>query len=141
MLSRSDLHSYQRRAIAVMLSQPKAYLALSMGLGKTVSALTAILDLKNNSVDVKVLVVAPKRVAETVWAQELAKWAHLAGLSLSVVTGTVPERARALGQQADVWVIGRDNVVWLVEHLKRWPTSLRKEVEDHCWFFICSGTI
>ena len=73
MLSRSDLHSSQRRAIAVMLSQPKAYLALSMGLGKTVSALTAILDLKNNSVDVKVLVVAPKRVAETVWAQELAK--------------------------------------------------------------------
>ena len=124
MLSRSDLHSYQRRAIAVMLSQPKAYLALSMGLGKTVSALTAILDLKNNSVDVKVLVVAPKRVAETVWTQELAKWAHLAGLSLCVVTGTVPERARALSQQADVWVIGRDNVVWLVEHLKRWPFNL-----------------
>jgi hypothetical protein len=124
MLSRAQLHPYQRRAIALMLSQPKAYLALGLGLGKTVSALTAILDLKNNGVEVKALVVAPKRVAETVWAQEAAKWSHLAGLSISVVTGTVSQRALALSQQADVCVIGRDNVAWLVDHLRVWPFNL-----------------
>ena len=124
MLNRSQLHSYQRRAIARMLSQPKAYLALSMGLGKTVSALTAVLDLKNHGVAVKALVVAPKRVAESVWAQEAAKWTHLAGLRLRVLTGTVAHRVLMLSQPADICVIGRDNVAWLVEHLKRWPFDL-----------------
>ena len=124
MLSRAQLHSHQRRAIALMLSQPKAYLALDMGLGKTAAALTAIVDLKNYGITIRVLVVAPKRVAETVWLQETKKWAHLAGLTISLVAGTVVERSLALTQSVDICVIGRDNVAWLVEHLKVWPFTL-----------------
>lgn len=124
MLSRAQLHSHQRRAIALMLSQPKAYLALDMGLGKTAAALTAIVDLKNYGIEVKVLVIAPKRVAETVWTQECKKWAHLTGLTISLVAGDVRERSLALQEPADICVIGRDNVAWLVNHLKDWPFNL-----------------
>ena len=123
MLSRADLHSYQRRAIAMMLSQPKVYLAIGMGLGKTVSALTAISDIKASGEAVKALVIAPKRVAETVWSQEQDGWSHL-DLTVSLVAGTVAQRAVALSREADVYVIGRDNTQWLIEHLRKWPFNL-----------------
>jgi SNF2 family DNA or RNA helicase len=124
MHSRSDLHGYQRRAIAMMLSQSKMYLAIGMGLGKTVSALTGVSDLLAAGEKVKALVIAPKRVAETVWAQEAADWTHLAGLRVKLVAGSVSQRALVLSQDADVWVIGRDNIAWLVEHLKKWHFNL-----------------
>jgi SNF2 family DNA or RNA helicase len=124
MRSRADLHEYQRRAIAMMLEQPKVYLAIGMGLGKTVSALTAVADLKAQGEPVKVLVIAPKKVAESVWPNEPGEWQHLSGLSISLVTGSVSERALALTKKADVYVVGRDNVAWLVDHLKTWSFSL-----------------
>jgi hypothetical protein len=124
MLSRAQLHSHQRRAIALMLSKAKVFLALDMGMGKTAASLTSIVDLKNHGIVVKVLVVAPKRVAESVWLLEAQKWSHLAGLAISLVAGSAEERSRALDQTADIYVIGRDNVAWLVEHLTVWPFTL-----------------
>lgn len=124
MLNRGNLHPYQRRAVALMLSQPKVYLAIGMGLGKTASALTAIVDLKASGEKVKALVIAPKRVAESVWPEEPGKWQHLSGLTVSVVSGTVAQRAMALSREADIYVIGRDNTQWLIEHLRKWPFNL-----------------
>jgi hypothetical protein len=95
-----------------------------MGLGKTAATLTAIVDLNNAGIKVKVLVVAPRRVAQTVWAQEAKKWAHLSGLTINLVAGSAQERANNLSTDADICVLGRDNVVWLVEHLAVWPFNL-----------------
>ena len=123
MLSRSDLHEYQTRAVDFIKSRKRCMLLLDMGLGKTTSTLTACSDLLDGCAVQRVLVVAPLRVANSVWAQECRKWSHLAHLSVSVCTG--PERARiaALQRTADVYTINRENVPWLVEHYKgkRWP--------------------
>ena len=68
------------------------------------------------------LVIAPKRVAENTWSKETAKWSHLQHLSISVVMGTAQERRNALARPADIYVINRENVGWLVEHLApSWP--------------------
>ena len=70
----------------------------------------------------KVLVIAPKNVAENVWAQETRKWDELRGLRCSVISGTEKKRVKALNTPADIYVIGRDNVVWLYDHYgKDWP--------------------
>jgi SNF2 family DNA or RNA helicase len=85
-----------------------------MGLGKTVSTLTAINRLIFEEVEVsKVLVIAPKRVAESVWKQEVAQWPHLEHLKVSVVTGNAMNRKKALQENAQIYTIGRDNVQWL----------------------------
>jgi SNF2 family DNA or RNA helicase len=109
-----ELHAYQLRAIDHIIEHDKCALFLDMGLGKTVSTLTAIKRLIFEEVAVdRVIVVAPKRVAESVWAQEVAKWAHLKDLSVSVVSGTPDQRKRALKAKAQIFTIGRDNVPWL----------------------------
>jgi SNF2 family DNA or RNA helicase len=94
-----------------------------MGTGKTVTTLTAIdLLLHDCLEDGPVLVVAPKRVAESTWAKECQKWEHLQHLKVSKIMGTQAQRLEALNTRADIYVLGRDNVVWLVETLgKRWP--------------------
>lgn len=113
-LDEFDLHGYQITAIDHILSLPKCGLFLDMGLGKTVSTLTAINTLIFEEVEVdKVLVIAPKRVATSVWKQEIAKWSHLSSLKVSIVTGTAPQRKAALKQQAHIYTIGRENVQWL----------------------------
>jgi SNF2 family DNA or RNA helicase len=87
-----------------------------MGLGKTVITLTALNNLLFDSFEAhRVLIIAPLRVARGTWPEELAKWEHLAGLKLSVATGTEAERQAALRQEADIYVINRENVEWLVE--------------------------
>ena len=89
-----------------------------MGLGKTASTLTAIADLMYYDFEIrKVLVIAPLRVARDTWADEVQKWAHLQGLTVSVAVGTATERKRALEAKADIYTINRDNVTWLCDNL------------------------
>ena len=122
MLSRHNLHEYQERSINFIHSTPKCALWLTMGLGKTTTTLTAITDLLDGLAVERVLVVAPLRVAKSVWAQEAAKWEHLKHLRFSVVVGNERQRIAALHSTADVYVINRENVKWLVDFYKRkWP--------------------
>lgn len=109
-------HDYQKRAIDLAVRLPKLGLFLDMGLGKTVITLTAIQELMYNRFEVsRVLVIAPKRVAEDTWTREHAKWDHLKELKISKVLGDERQRVRALQEDADVYVIGRDNVIWLTD--------------------------
>ena len=97
-----------------IVDKPKCGLFLDMGLGKTVSTLTAIQQLIDDCEVSRVLVVAPKKVAETTWSTEAQKWEHLHDLKVVKVLGTEKQRCLALSQKADVYVTGRDNFVWLV---------------------------
>jgi len=101
-------------------------LLLDMGLGKTVSTLTAIDILMYDYFAVsKVLVIAPKRVAEDTWSTEVEKWDHLHHLTISKVLGSASERQAALQRPADIYVINRENVRWLVEYLgKSWDFDM-----------------
>lgn len=109
-------HDYQVTAMDWIRERPYAGLLLDMGLGKTVIALTVINELLYDSFDTnRVLVIAPLKVAEDTWSRETAKWAHLAHLRISKVLGSEKERRAALAADADIYVINRENVVWLVE--------------------------
>ncbi len=109
-------HDYQRYAIEYILSHPVTAAILDMGLGKTAITLTAIDLLLNDFFAVrKVLVVAPLRVASTTWPDEIRKWDHLSDLRFSVAVGTAKERIAALNADADIYIINRENLPWLVE--------------------------
>ena len=109
-------HDYQRYAAEFIIAHPISALLLDMGLGKTSITLTAINDLLFDSFEVhKVLVVAPLRVARDTWSAEIEKWEHLKNLRYSVVVGTEQERLNALRTSADVYIINRENIQWLVE--------------------------
>lgn len=108
-------HEYQQYATNFVLKHPVAAVFLDCGMGKSVIALTAIYDLMFNSFDVsKVLVIAPLRVARDTWPSEINKWNHLKGLTYSVVVGSEAERKEALRRKADIYIINRENVEWLV---------------------------
>lgn len=117
MLNRSNLHDYQRRAVAHIIDHEFCALFITMGLGKTVATLTAIKELLDNCIISNALVIAPKRVAEVTWKDEIANWEHLNGLTISVIAGTAKERREAMEKKADIYTIGRDNIVWLVTEL------------------------
>ena len=122
MLSRSDLHDYQRQAVEFIREKRRCALFLDLGLGKTVSTLTALTDLIDGCTVAKVLVIAPLRVANSVWHKEAANWEHLRHLSFSICTGPERQRLSALHKNADVYVINRENIPWLVAHYgKKWP--------------------
>ena len=109
-------HNYQDYAREFIIGHPVCALILDMGLGKTVITLTALWELALDYFEVgKVLVIAPFRVARDTWKEELEKWDHLKGLSVSVVVGSEKERLDALEKKASVYVINRENVVWLCE--------------------------
>lgn len=97
-----------------------------VGLGKTVVSLTALVDRLWDWFTVKkALVIAPKNVAETVWDAEIEKWDHLKGLRAVKVLGTAKQRISALQTPADLYIINRENVVWLVEYLgAKWPFDM-----------------
>jgi len=121
-LSRIDLHPYQQRAAAFAFDHPACALWLGLGLGKTISTLTAVADLIDACASERVLIIAPLRVANSVWKQEASNWAHTSHLRVSVCTGSEKARTAALNQDADLYIINRENVVWLVKHYgKRWP--------------------
>ena len=109
-------HDYQQYAADFILEHPVSCLILDMGLGKTVVTLSALHLLLFDYFEVsRILVIAPKRVAENTWPAEITKWEHLEGLQFSVVMGTAKQRREALEKKADIYIIGRDNVTWLVE--------------------------
>jgi len=121
-LNREHLHDYQNKAVEFIKQKERCALFLDMGLGKSVSTLTAISDLQDSFSVQKVLVIAPLRVANSTWAQEAEKWEHLEHLKVSVCTGSEKTRRSALHREADVYVINRENVVWLVDlYKKKWP--------------------
>lgn len=117
MLERNQMHDYQKRAVAHIINNECSALFLQMGLGKTVSTLTAIKELIDGCIISNALIIAPKRVAEVTWKDEIANWEHLNGLTISVIAGTVKERREAMEKKADIYTIGRDNIVWLVTEL------------------------
>lgn len=119
-------HAYQKYCIHRLITTPALGLFLDMGLGKTVITLTAIKDLKYNRFAInKVLVIAPKKVAESTWAREKEKWDHLRFLRISKVLGTETKRIRALNTPADIYIINRENVVWLVDYYRNaWPFDM-----------------
>ncbi|MFS1519639.1 SNF2-related protein [Bacillus sp. SCS-151] len=119
-------HDYQQFAIERILNLKAVGLLLEMGMGKTISTLTAITELLHNYFEVtKVLVIAPKRVAEDTWSRETEKWDHTKYLRVSKVLGAKDKRLKALDEKADIYVINRENVEWLVEHYKaEWPFDM-----------------
>lgn len=116
-------YPHQAAGINWIIDHPACALLWGMGTGKTCTTLTAVdLLLHDCLEDGPVLVIAPKRVAENTWSKETAKWAHLRHLRISRVMGTAKQRQDALLTKADVYVINRENVVWLVETVgKKWP--------------------
>ena len=112
---RYEPHDYQQYAIGYIEAHPVAAVLLDMGLGKTSITLTALNDLLFDSFEIrKVIVIGPLRVARNTWGAEIEKWDHLAGLKYSVAVGTETERLSALRKQADIYVINRENVQWLI---------------------------
>jgi len=112
---RYDPHDYQTYATKFILNNPVVAILLDMGLGKSVITLTAINDLLFDSFEIhKILVVAPLRVARDTWPAELEKWEHLHGLTYSIAVGSETQRKAALLQKADIYIINRENVEWLV---------------------------
>jgi len=111
-----DPHDYQTYATNFILEHPIAAILLDMGLGKSVITLTAVNDLLFDSFEIhKVLVAAPLRVARDTWPAELEKWEHLHELTYSVAVGSEVQRKAALLQKADIYIINRENIEWLVE--------------------------
>ncbi len=109
-------HEYQRYATEYIETHPIAAVLLDMGLGKTSITLTAVNDLLFDCFVIRrVLVIAPLRVARDTWPAEIEKWEHLSGLQYSVAVGTETERLAALKRQADIYIINRENVQWLIE--------------------------
>lgn len=114
MLTKENMHGYQFTGLDHIFNNSHCALFLEMGLGKTVTSLTAINTLIYEELEINnALVVAPKRVAESVWDAEVAKWAHLKHLKVVKISGSVKQRQLALRQKADIYTIGRDNIAWL----------------------------
>lgn len=114
MLNRNNLHKYQVACVNHIISHPFCGVFLEMGLGKTATTLTAINDLIYDYLDINsVLVIAPKRVAESVWEEEAKNWEHLKNLTFSKIIGSQQQRISALNKKADIHIISRDNVAWM----------------------------
>lgn len=114
MLQRNQLHSYQNRGVQHIIDNPFCALFLDMGLGKTVTTLTAIKELMDACIITNALVVAPKKVTQVTWTDEIKNWAHLQDLTISVIDGDVKHRRAAMAKKADIYAVSRDNIVWLV---------------------------
>lgn len=115
LLSKNDLHEYQRYSVRFIVGHPMSAILLDCGLGKTVITLTALEELLFDYFEVhRVLVICPLRVG-AVWADEVHHWKHLTKLRYSIAIGTAAERKAALLKPADIYIINRENVQWLVE--------------------------
>jgi SNF2 family DNA or RNA helicase len=112
-------HDYQEYAQKFVIEKPVSALMLDMGLGKTIITLTAIWELLFDYFDVtKVLVIAPLRVARDTWTKEALKWEHLKGIKISQILGSEKERRIAVVRKANVYIINRENVEWLIKNYK-----------------------
>lgn len=117
-------HNYQRVAIDALLTHTHYGLMLDMGLGKTVITLTAIRALLDDWAISKVLIIAPKKVADSTWATEAQKWDHTKGLRVVKVMGSEDKRRQALATDADIYIINREMLVWLCEQYKQLPFDM-----------------
>lgn len=119
-------HPYQAYCMEQLKQKPALGLFLDMGLGKTIITLSAIAQLKYGMFCVnKVLVIAPKKVAEATWQREAAKWDNVRFLRISTVLGSATKRVKALNTPADIYIINRENVTWLVDYYKNaWPFDM-----------------
>jgi len=118
---RNDLHKYQEELVDFILDKKRCALFVGMGLGKTVSTLTAIQDLQDSMAIDKTLIIAPLRVCNTVWHKEIENWEHLHRLTYSICTGTEQKRIEELDKKSDIYIINRENVEWLVnKYGKHW---------------------
>ena len=122
MLTRKNLHPYQEKAVQFVKDNPKSALWIDMGLGKTVSTLTALSELKRDNEIGKTLIVAPLRVATHTWPTEIATWSHI-DMRYTVIAGkSAAKRSEALDEDTDLHIINRENIPWLVEQFgQRWP--------------------
>jgi len=120
MLTPDLLHPYQVRAINHQIEHPRNFLWLFMGAGKTTITLSTVAHLRKYEAIRAALVVAPLRVATSVWVQEAQKWSHLRHLTFSLITGNPNERMRALTRPADVYVTNYENLVWLATQLRHY---------------------
>lgn len=119
-------HDYQVTAYERIIDTKRVGLFLEMGLGKTVVTLTAINELMYNTFEIsKVLVIAPLRVAEDTWSRESQKWDHLKHLKISKILGSREKRQNAISEDADIYIVNRENVKWLCDELGRnWPFDM-----------------
>lgn len=117
---------YQVFTKQFIIDHPAAGVFLDMGMGKTSIALSAIEELMHDYFEIKkVLIIAPLKPAEETWPAEIQKWDHLKNLRYSLVLGSADDRRRALASQADIYIINRENVVWLVRELRgKWPFDM-----------------
>lgn len=127
-LHRSQLYSYQQRAVEFIKTHPNCALWIDCGLGKTVSTQTAFLDLLGSFDANHALVIAPLRVARKVWTDEAREWSHLQDLDIIHIGGTEKQRQKAIRTRADIHTIGRENTQWLVnqyiegkKQVRKWP--------------------
>lgn len=110
------LHNYQVVAKDFIIGHPHAAVILDMGMGKTATTLSAVNELMFDRFEVtKVLVIAPLRVANTVWSDEIEQWSELRHLRYSKIVGTPKQRKEALQKEADIYIVNRENLPWLVE--------------------------
>ncbi len=140
MKSRDDLYPYQRRAVEFIKTHPNCALFVDMGLGKSVSTLTAYSDLLDSLDAQHALVLAPLRVARKTWPDEVQEWAHLQGLDVVHIGGTASQRLKALKTRADIHTIGRENTKWLIEQFiegrkqyRKWPWDTVILDESQSW--------
>lgn len=116
-LKKDDMHEYQNYCVQKIIEKNIFALLLDMGLGKSVITLTAIVELMHNYFEVsKVLIIAPLRVARDTWSNECEKWEHLKDIKISKILGTVSERKVAILKKADIYIVNRENIEWLIEN-------------------------
>jgi len=135
MLDRDDLRPYQERIVQHIKDNPNCAAWVDMGLGKTVSTLTAIRDLMASFDVDKTLVIAPKRVARKTWSDEIEEWAHLEGLTVNYIMGTAEERLAGIknAKNADITMINRENVQWLFEQFVKGTGKKQKLRRPWIW--------
>lgn len=132
MLGRDNLHGYQDRSANFILELKRCQLFLAMGMGKTVSTLTALADLHDSFAIRRTLIIGPLRVVNTVWKQESQKWSHTSNLTMNIATGNPKNRIAALMRPSEIVVINRENIQWLVDfyckndkndryNINKWP--------------------
>lgn len=125
MLTYEDLHEYQLRAKGLIKTRKSGAAWIDVGLGKTITTLTAFAELQDELRAVRMLVIGPKKVAVNVWPDELRNWQHVSHLTMQVMTGSPAQREKALSTKADIHVINVENIGWLEKQLKLDPHSQR----------------
>jgi SNF2 family DNA or RNA helicase len=121
----SNLHDYQDWMSDIIQEKPAVYIAAEMGLGKTAAVLRAVRNMLRDGTVTKILIVAPYRVAEETWPEEIAKWSFARPMEYSVITGDEDQRIAALNKDVPIHIINRENLVWLREYWRRkWPYDM-----------------